>query len=104
MKKGIGLIVSIVLVFSIFVLSGCSADKPDKVTSSLNEGSYDAAQTVELASNGSDLIIYTLDGTVPNKDNNAALVYKDKISLDTTTVINAIAYKGDSASDISFLL
>ncbi len=93
--------VCLIILLSVLALSGCSSAKPDKVTSSLKEGSYDSSQTVELTSEGSDLILYTTDGTIPDKDNNTALIYKDGIKIDKTTVINTAAYKGDTASDIA---
>ena len=93
--------VCLIILLSVLALSGCSSAKPDKVTSSLKEGSYDSSQTVELSSEGSDLILYTTDGTIPDKDNNTALIYKDGIKIDKTTVINTAAYKGDTASDIA---
>lgn len=59
---------------------------------STKPGVYDNDKNLDIKLDGLGDIYYTLDGSTPNKDSKK---YKDKIHIDKTTVIKAVAYEKD---------
>jgi hypothetical protein len=68
-------------------------------TFSVEEGIYDADQTVEISCKAeSATIYYTLDGSEPT---NESMEYTTAITITETTTIKAVAYLGDQKSNVS---
>ncbi len=68
-------------------------------TFSVEEGIYDADQTVEISCEAEGATIYyTLDGSEPT---NASTEYTTAITITETTTIKAVAYVGDEKSNVS---
>lgn len=68
-------------------------------TFSVEEGIYDADQTVEISCEAEGAkIYYTLDGSEPT---NASTEYTTAITITETTTIKAVAYVGDEKSNVS---
>ena len=62
-------------------------------------GEYEEAQTVTISCDTEDATIYyTLDGSEPTTE---SWVYSEPISIEETTTVKAIAYKGDDASSVA---
>ena len=72
---------------------------PAAPTFSLEEGEYDAAQTVELACETEGATIYyTVNGNEPTAENTA---YTEAITISETTTIKAIAIKDGVPSEVA---
>lgn len=68
-------------------------------TFSVEAGTYDTKQSVELAHENADAkIYYTLDGTTPDS---TSTLYETAIELNTKTTVKAIAYVGEDASNVA---
>ena len=68
-------------------------------TFSVEEGIYDADQTVEISCEAEGATIYyTLDGSEPT---NASTEYTSVITITETTTIKAVAYVGEEKSNVS---
>ena len=60
---------------------------------SINGGYVTKGTKVVLSTNGNEKVYYTLDGSFPNKNSK---LYKEPITINSTTVIKAVSYKDDS--------
>jgi hypothetical protein len=61
---------------------------------SVQRGLYQAAQTVEISTTTENAqILVTTDGTAPRPDNPSAVQYTGPLSITTTTIVRAAAYK-----------
>ena len=96
---------------SIFSCYGSASQKPIQLyveierpsvaapTFSVEEGVYDADQTVEISCEAEGATIYyTLDDSEPT---NASTEYTSAITITETTTIKAVAYVGDEKSNVS---
>ena len=70
--------------------------QPDAPAFSVNAGSFETAQSIELSQNDADGIYYTIDGSNPT-ESNTAIKYNGAIEVSSTTTIKASAYVGDFA-------
>lgn len=71
----------------------------DAPTFAPEAGTYDAAQNVTIAcATEGAAIYYTIDGTTPTTN---STLYENAIEITETTTINAIAFVGETASDMA---
>ena len=85
----------------VYIYKEVTGDEPEPVaapTFSVEEGTYNQAQNVEIscATSGAT-IYYTTDGTNPSE---SSAVYSEPIAVATTTTIKAIAVKDGKSSEI----
>lgn len=68
-------------------------------TASVNPGTYTEVQTVALSAEAGATIYYTLDNSIPTPTTGTA--YASPITIDDTTTIKAIAFKGTEISSVA---
>ncbi len=98
-------------IFTLIILSICAcsisvsaevknANEVQSPQFTVNSDTYSETQFVEFLCDAEDVeIYYTLDGTTPDRD--SYLYDGNPIVISTTTVLKAIAYKGNQSSEVA---